>query len=87
MYTTQVRGHVNAPRATVYQALVYAEAIAAWRVPHGMRCVVHEFDARPGGKFRISLHNDAPDATGKSEWRWRRWPPLWSLAALVECSS
>jgi uncharacterized protein YndB with AHSA1/START domain len=66
MYTTQVSGHVDAPRPAVYRALVSAEAIARWRVPAGMSSEVHEFDAREGGRFRVSLTYDAPDATGKS---------------------
>jgi uncharacterized protein YndB with AHSA1/START domain len=66
MYTTQVSGHVDAPRPAVYRALVSAEAIAHWRVPAGMSSEVHEFDAREGGRFRVSLTYDAPDATGKS---------------------
>ncbi|MBB4716890.1 SRPBCC domain-containing protein [Streptomyces luteogriseus] len=66
MYTSRVSGHVDAPRAAVYRALVSAEAIARWRVPSGMRAEVHEFDAREGGRFRVSLTYEAPDATGKS---------------------
>ncbi|MDQ1021409.1 SRPBCC domain-containing protein [Streptomyces afghaniensis] len=66
MYTTQVSGHVDAPRADVYRALVSAEAIARWRVPAGMSGEVREFDAREGGRFRVSLTYESPDATGKS---------------------
>ena len=66
MYSTQISRHVRAPRAVVYQALLDAEAIARWRVPDGMSCEVHEFDAREGGRFRISLTYDAPDRAGKS---------------------
>ncbi|MFI6370123.1 SRPBCC domain-containing protein [Streptomyces sp. NPDC050546] len=66
MYTTRVSGHVDAPRPAVYRALVSAEAIARWRVPAGMSSEVHEFDAREGGRFRVSLTYDAPDAAGKS---------------------
>ncbi|MFJ4719791.1 SRPBCC domain-containing protein [Streptomyces luteogriseus] len=66
MYTSRVSGHVDAPRSAVYGALVSAEAIARWRVPTGMRAEVHEFDAREGGRFRVSLTYEAPDATGKS---------------------
>jgi len=50
----------------VYRALVDAGAIAKWRVPAGMSSRVHEFDAREGGSFRISLSYDAPAGTGKS---------------------
>ncbi|MEU9225313.1 SRPBCC domain-containing protein [Streptomyces massasporeus] len=66
MYTSRVSGHVDAPRAAVYRALVSAEAIARWRVPTGMRAEVHEFDAREGGAFRVSLTYEAADASGKS---------------------
>ena len=66
MYSTQVSSHVGAPRSTVYLALLDADAIATWRVPDGMSSQVHEFDAREGGTFRISLTYDAPSGTGKS---------------------
>ncbi|MFB7273485.1 SRPBCC domain-containing protein [Streptomyces sp. NPDC056244] len=66
MYSTQVSRHVNAPRPAVYRALLDADAIAAWRVPAGMSSHVHEFDAREGGRFRVSLTYDAPTGTGKS---------------------
>ncbi|MFJ4276516.1 SRPBCC domain-containing protein [Streptomyces massasporeus] len=66
MYTSRVSGHVDAPRASVYRALVSAEAIARWRAPTGMRAEVHEFDAREGGAFRVSLTYEAADASGKS---------------------
>ncbi|MFJ2964127.1 SRPBCC domain-containing protein [Streptomyces collinus] len=66
MYTSRVSGHVDAPRAAVYRALVSAEAIARWRVPDGMSGEVHEFDAREGGRFRVSLTYETPDASGKS---------------------
>ncbi len=66
MYSTQVSQHVDASRPAVYRALLDAEAIAKWRVPAGMRSHVHEFDAREGGSFRVSLTYDAPDGAGKS---------------------
>jgi len=57
---------VHAPRQAVYRALLDAGAIAKWRVPAGMSSRVHEFDAREGGSFRVSLSYDAPAGTGKS---------------------
>jgi uncharacterized protein YndB with AHSA1/START domain len=66
MYTTRVSCHVNAPPEAVYQALVDADAVERWRVPDGMTSQVHEFDAREGGAFRVSLTYDAPTGTGKS---------------------
>src|SRR5918997_357273 len=58
--------HINAPRAKVYGALLNARAVATWKVPDGMTCQVHEFDAREGGAFRISLTYDEPTGTGKT---------------------
>jgi uncharacterized protein YndB with AHSA1/START domain len=66
VYSTQASRHIRAPRSAVYRALVDAGAIAQWRVPAGMSSHVHEFDAREGGSFRVSLTYDAPTGTGKS---------------------
>lgn len=66
MYSTQVSRYVNAPRSAVYRALLDADAVGRWRVPDGMSSQVHEFDAREGGSFRVSLTYDAPTSTGKS---------------------
>src|SRR5215218_4374560 len=66
MYSMEVTRHVRAPRAVVYRALLDPEAVARWRVPDGMSCEVHELDPREGGRFRISLTYDAPDAAGKT---------------------
>jgi len=66
VYSTEVSRHVGAPRAAIYRALLDPAAIAKWRVPDGMSSHVHEFDAREGGSFRVSLTYDAPDGAGKS---------------------
>ncbi|TMR09552.1 polyketide cyclase [Nonomuraea turkmeniaca] len=66
MYSTRVSQYVNAPRSAVYRALVDADAIAEWRVPAGMSSHVHEFDAREGGSFRVSLTYDVQGPAGKS---------------------
>ena len=66
MYSAQVSRHVQAPPSAVYRALLDADAIARWRVPDGMSSHVHEFDAREGGRFRVSLTYDAPVGSGKS---------------------
>ena len=66
MYSTQASRHIRAPRSAVYRALLDAGAIAQWRVPAGMSSHVHEFDAREGGLFRVSLTYDAPTEAGKS---------------------
>jgi len=66
MSSTRVRRRVNAPRASVYRALLDARAVAQWMVPTGMTSPVHAFDAREGGSFRISLTYDAPTERGKT---------------------
>nr|WP_075016307.1 SRPBCC domain-containing protein [Actinacidiphila rubida] len=69
MYATRMTRHMDAPPSRVYRALLDPEAVAAWRVPDGMTCRVHAFEARVGGAFRVSLTYDAPDAAGKSAGR------------------
>src|SRR5687767_3123986 len=64
--STRIRRHVNAPREAVYRALLDPAAIANWKVPDGMTCHVHEFDAREGGAIRISLTYDEPTGAGKT---------------------
>jgi uncharacterized protein YndB with AHSA1/START domain len=66
MASTRITRHINAPRGKVYRALLDAGAVAKWMVPDGMTSKVHEFNAREGGAFRISLTYVAPTVTGKS---------------------
>ena len=55
-----------APRSVVYQALIDPHAVEQWRVPDGMTCKVHFFDARENGLFRVSLTYSDQLATGKT---------------------
>jgi uncharacterized protein YndB with AHSA1/START domain len=64
--TTRVTRHLDASRAAVYRALLDPGAVARWKVPAGMTCVVHEFDAREGGTLRVSLTYDEPGPHGKT---------------------
>jgi uncharacterized protein YndB with AHSA1/START domain len=66
MSATEVRRRIMAPRAAVYQALVDPNVIERWRAPDGMTALVHEFDGREGGTFRVSLTYDAPTDAGKT---------------------
>ncbi|MEW1795729.1 MULTISPECIES: SRPBCC family protein [Streptomyces] len=66
MYSTRISRRVRAPRAAVYRALLDADSVATWRAPEGMSAEVHEFDGRPGGRFRVSLIYREPTDTGKS---------------------
>lgn len=64
--STRMSRRVNAPRESVYRALLDAKAVATWMVPNGLSSHVHMFDAREGGLFRISLTYDQPTGTGKT---------------------
>ena len=64
--TTRVSRSLRAPRAVVYRALLDPDAVARWKVPDGMTCRVHEFDAREGGTLRVSLTYDRPGPQGKT---------------------
>ena len=66
MTSTRVTQRINAPRPAVYRALIGEHAVATWMVPDGMTSQVHEYDAREGGAFRISLTYDEPTGTGKT---------------------
>ncbi len=63
VYSTRATRWVRAEPDAVYRALLDPFAVAAWRVPNGMTATIHQFDAREGGRFRISLH---PDEVGKA---------------------
>lgn len=66
MYSTRVSRLVKAEASVVYRALLDADTIGRWRVPGNMSAHVHEFDAREGGFFRVSLTYDSQDEVGKS---------------------
>lgn len=69
MATTRVRRLIDAPRQRVYEALVDPDAVARWKVPAGMTCEVHAFEAREGGAIRVSLTYEAEDRAGKTSGR------------------
>lgn len=64
--STHIRLLINAPRPAVYRALLDPDAIAQWKAPGGMSLLIHEFNPREGGAFRVSLTYDAPSGTGKT---------------------
>lgn len=64
--TTRSKRHIDASPDRVYRLLIDREAVAEWKVPEGMTSVVHAFDPRAGGEFRISLSYDASRSVGKS---------------------
>src|ERR1700709_1587000 len=68
MARTDAASRVIAPRSDrVYAALVDPEALAAWLPPEGMSGRFEQFDARPGGSYRLVLtYADASAAPGKA---------------------
>jgi uncharacterized protein YndB with AHSA1/START domain len=64
--STRISRHIDAPRDAVYRALLDPRAVTKWKVPDGMTCEVHEFEAREGGLIRVSLTYDEPTAAGKT---------------------
>ena len=66
MAATRLRRHLRAPRAVVCAVLVDRRKVAGWLVPAGMTGEVHEFDARIGGRLRISLSDETPTGAGRA---------------------
>jgi len=67
MTSTKVSRVIKASRKAIYRALTDPAALATWRVPDDMTGRVHEFDLRPGGRYRMSLtYTDPKDAPGKT---------------------
>lgn len=66
MSRMQISHYIGAPRSEVYRALLDPQAIAVWKVPNGMTCRMHAFDARKGGTFRVSLTYRDTSRRGKS---------------------
>jgi uncharacterized protein YndB with AHSA1/START domain len=58
---------ISAPVERVYAALVDPAALTAWLPPDGMSGRLEQFDARPGGSYRMILtYADASAAPGKA---------------------
>ena len=63
----QVSRIIKAPRAKLYAACLDPDMLARWRAPDRMSGVVHSFDARVGGSYRMSLiYKSAKRGTGKT---------------------
>jgi uncharacterized protein YndB with AHSA1/START domain len=53
--STRTSRVIKAPRETLYRAFTDPAALAIWLSPGEMTGKVHEFDARVGGGYRMSL--------------------------------
>lgn len=56
-HTIRVHRVLATKAEKVYRAFTDADAMARWLPPDGFLCRVHEFDARIGGRFRMSFIN------------------------------
>ncbi len=61
---TRVTRKIAAPASAIFEACTDPNLLVKWRVPDSMRAKIHRFDARPGGRFRMSLTYTDGDRTG-----------------------
>jgi uncharacterized protein YndB with AHSA1/START domain len=47
---------IGAPRQKVFRAFSDPQLLATWWGPNGFTNTIHEFDLRPGGKWRLTMH-------------------------------
>ncbi|OAM80057.1 SRPBCC domain-containing protein [Devosia elaeis] len=57
---------IEASPEAVYDAMTSAEALVAWLPPTGMSGQMLEFDARPGGHYKMMLRYEDAAIAGKS---------------------
>ncbi|MGI8881146.1 MAG: SRPBCC family protein [Jatrophihabitans sp.] len=58
---------ITAPRENIYAAFVDPDALVTWLPPKGMTGRFEQFDARPGGSYRMVLtYGDTATARGKA---------------------
>lgn len=55
--TIRLHRVIAASPEKLYRAFVEADAMACWLPPWGFTCSVHEWDAREGGRHRMSFRN------------------------------
>lgn len=55
-HTTRASAFIKAPREALYRAFTDPSALEAWQAPGEMTGNVHDFDARVGGGYRMSLY-------------------------------
>jgi uncharacterized protein YndB with AHSA1/START domain len=59
--STRTSRVIKAPREALYRAFTDPAALAVWLSPGEMTAKVHEFDARVGGGYRMSLFYPASE--------------------------
>ncbi len=57
--TIRLHRVLRAPAERVYRAFTSPEALVKWLPPNGFTGIMHQFDARVGGTYRMSFRNMA----------------------------
>lgn len=52
---------IHAPARAIYRAFLAPYAVAAWRPPDGMTCVIDTFQPREGGMYRMAFVHSGAD--------------------------
>lgn len=61
--TIRLHRVLKAPPDRIYRAFLDPAAVAKWNAPDGFTAVVHQMDARVGGRYRTSFINFANGET------------------------
>ncbi|HWJ04175.1 MAG TPA: SRPBCC family protein [Steroidobacteraceae bacterium] len=61
--TVRLHRVIRAPAERIYRAFLDPEALVKFMPPHGFTAAVQEFDARVGGRYRMSFTNFASGQT------------------------
>ena len=65
--STRTSRVINASAEALYQAFIDPAALEVWLAPEGMTGKVHEFDARIGGGYRMSLFYSSAEQTNRGK--------------------
>lgn len=65
--STRTARVINASPETLYRAFVDPAALEVWLAPEGMTGKVHEFDARIGGGYRMSLFYNSSEQANRGK--------------------
>ena len=57
--SVKVQRLIDATPEEVFSAWTEADLVARWFAPGAMRAVVVAYEARPGGQYRVEMHDDA----------------------------
>src|SRR5918997_4263968 len=65
--STRTSAVIKAPREALYRAFTEPAALEVWQAPGEMTARVHEFDARVGGGYRMSLFYPASEQPSRGK--------------------